>query len=94
MPAIQIRRKETGIALFFDGTNYEEVFNTFNMDAMSLDDYKKSCEYFGPNVCFVLFQSERVLIYKDTYIVQINGVILGVKDPDFKNIYEEIETTV
>ena len=92
---MNIRYKVSGIAVKFNGENYEELYNLLNSQDRShyenLEAYKAGALSRNNRPAIKLAGQEWLIIETGQYFVSIDGVDIVVNEQDFNENFESYE---
>lgn len=92
---MNIRYKVSGIAVKFDGENYEELYNLLTAHDRShyenLEAYKAGALSRNNKPAIKLVGQEWLIIETGQYFVSIDGVDIIVNEQDFNENFESYE---
>lgn len=92
---MNIRYKVSGIAVKFNGENYEELYNLLNSQDRShyenLEAYKAGALSRDNRPAIKLAGQEWLIIETGQYFVSIDGVDIVVNEQDFNENFESYE---
>lgn len=92
---MNIRYKVNGIAVKFNGENYEELYNLLNsqdrLHYENLEAYKAEALSRNNRPAVRLAGQEWLIIETGQYFVSIDGVDIAVNEQDFNENFESYE---